>query len=506
MEKSRSIKKCKNCGNDFSPNKKINIYCGQRCYGLSKSKELAGIRPKQLPGFKKGSTPHNKGKMIMNRECGNCKKRFRNSHPVVCCSRKCSIEYRSSPKGIRKIRQDIRRLSKYQEWRQGVIKRDGGRCMKCGSTNSIEVDHFPKTLDTLVKEYNITFSIQANDVGAFWDIANGRLLCRNCHAKTMSSKNTRVTIRNSSVCVTGGAGMIGSHLVEELIKRGNKVLVIDNLYSGDKRFIPKEAEFIWFDLRFEPDRLSKILKERNIQYVFHLASLPYIPNCFDDPTPFFWANAGGTMNTLIACEDANVKKVLVYSSAEIYGTKSFPIKESDKLNPQSTYGVAKVAADQMSKIRYVESGLPVVINRQFNVFSWRARHPYIIPEIIQQLSVSNTVHLGNVYSYRDFLYIDDAVSMAIELLEKGSPGEEYNLGDENIIRIDDLAKRVGKILGHKSIKIIVDKERLRPWDIAFLQADTTKLKNTIKYRPRYSLDDGLKKVIERYKQNGSWDF
>lgn len=502
------LKNCQECKKQFFAKKNINVFCSQKCYGISKSNKLKGKKPVFMSGFSKGTIPWNLGKRTLNVTCHNCNKPFYSSHKSLFCSRKCMLEKKSLPnKTIKKVRQDIRRLSRYSQWRDAVIKRDGGRCMKCGSKDRIEVDHFPKTLNVLVRQYNVKQSSQANDVPQFWDIANGRVLCKSCHSKLPSSVNTNVTIRNSSVCVTGGAGMIGSHLVDELVRRGNKVLVVDNLLSGNIEFISKKASFVWFDLRYEPDRLTKIFKEHQIKYVFHLASLPFIPNCFDDPSPFFSANAGGTMNTLIACENAGVKKVLVYSSAEIYGTKTSPIKEDDVLHPQSTYGVAKIAADQLSKIRYVESGLQVIINRQFNVFSWRARHPYIIPEIIQQLAESNTVHLGNIYSYRDFLYIDDAVNMAIELLEKGSPGEEYNIGADSVIRIDDLAHTIGKIMGKKSITIKVDKDRLRPWDIAFLQSDTTKLNNTISYRPKYDLESGLKNVIKHYYENGKrWDF
>lgn len=502
---------CVNCGEYFKPDRSARLYCSQRCYGDYKSKKLKGKRPLYMSGFSKGYTPANKGrKSKLNAECHQCKKSFytKPSKGAKFCSQQCVFESKNLPnKTIRKVRQDIRRLVAYRNWRKAVITRDGGRCQKCGNRYSLDVDHFPKTLDGLVREFNIKSSFETISISAFWDIGNGRILCKKCHHKEKTSTNYKVTVRNSVVCVTGGAGMIGSHLVDELLKRGNKVFVIDNLSAGERNYVSPQADFEWFDIRHDYERLARLFEDKGVKYVFHLASLPFIPGCFGDPQPFFDVNARGTMNLLLACEQAEVKKVLVYSSAEIYGTKTEPIKEGDKLNAQSTYGVAKMAAESLSKMRFVEAGLSVVINRQFNVFSWRARHPYIIPELINQLTKGSTVHLGNIYAYRDFLYIDDAVNMAIELLEKGIPGEEYNIGDEKCIQIKELAKLVGKLLGHKKINIKVDKNRLRPWDIAKLQSDNTKLYNTILYRPKFTLEEGLKEVIKKYKQNGNrWDF
>lgn len=505
-------RECAWCKKTFTPDKSIRIYCSMKCYGDAKSEKLKGSRPKYMKGFIKGYTPANTGrKKPPNVTCHTCGVGFRckPSHSSKYCSKKCWNDRIAThmDKTVRKIRQDVRRLVACEEWRQRVLKRDGGRCCRCGSNQRVEVDHFPKTLDALVRETGIKRSVEAMEHSQFWDVANGRILCRNCHAKEITSTNYKVAIRNTSVCVTGGAGMIGSHLVDELLSRGNKVLVLDNLSAGARENVSANAEFVWYDVRDEIEVMTRMLKERNVKYLFHLVSLPYIPNCFSDPVPFFQVNASGTMNTLMACQEAGVRKVLMYSSAEIYGTKDKPIKERDVLSPQSTYGVAKFAADQLAKCRFVEAGVPVVINRQFNVYSWRARHPYVIPEIIKQLSAGPTVRLGNIYSWRDFLYIDDAVNMAIELLEKGIPGEEYNIGVENCIRIDDLAKMIGGIIGHKDIQIVVDEARLRPWDIARLQADTTKLRNTISYRPTHSLEEGLRKVVDKYKENGlKWEY
>jgi UDP-glucose 4-epimerase len=499
---------CKTCKEEFSPKKSINMYCSSKCYGVDKSKKLKGKKPLYMAGFKKGVVPANKGKHTLNSECPNCKIKFycKPSDCKIFCSKLCKDKVQQSQRSAKKVRNAIRRLKKYSVWKKEVLSRHT-KCIRCGSASRLEIDHFPRTLDALVKSHDIKRQVDTLDIPEFWDVNNGRVLCNKCHHKSITSKNTIFNIKNRRVCVTGGAGMIGSHLVDELIKRGNYVLVIDNLSNGEKEFINEKADFVWFDVREDQAGLTKLFKKKKIEFVFHLVSLPFIPNCFADPIPFFDVNARGTMNVLMSSQEARVKKILVYSSAEIYGTKDRPIKETDVLNPQSTYGVAKIAADQLSKIRYVEADLPVVINRQFNVFSWRARHPYIIPEIISQLSESDTLHLGNIYAYRDFLFIEDAVNMAIELLEKGIVGEEYNVGATNCIQIKELVKVIAKIMGKKNVKIVVDKTRLRPWEITRLQADTTKLSNTISYKPQYDIEKGLRVVIDKFYSNGKkWDF
>ena len=500
---------CVSCNKEFNADKSIRKYCNQICYGTYKSKLLKGRRPMYMDGFKKGYTSWNDGKEMAMRKicyvCGN-KYYYKPSQGTIYCSQQCFHSSRKN-KRFEKIRMEVRQLKETKHWRREILENHNYKCSKCGLNKKLEVDHFPRSLDAMIREYNIQDKKDSLKIKEFFDVRNGRVLCKPCHSNMIGSKNSVYSIRNRKVCVSGGGGMIGSHLVDELIKRGNEVLVIDNLLSGSKKLINNSAKFVWHDVRDDSSRLSKILINHGTQFMFHLVSLPYIPDCFSDPTPFFDINARGTMNVLMACQEAGLKKTLVYSSAEIYGTKKYPIKEHDSLHPQSTYGAAKIAADQLSKIRYVESGIPVVINRQFNVYSWRARHPYIIPEIISQFAKGNVLHLGNIESWRDFLYIDDAVNMAIELLEKGIVGEVYNIGAENCIQIKDLVKLIAGVMGVDKYEIRVEEKRLRPWDIERLQADTTKLKNTIDYFPQYDLPTGLKIVVDRFKENGNrWDY
>ena len=314
-------------------------------------------------------------------------------------------------------------------------------------------------------------------------------------------------IKNTKTCVIGGAGFIGSHLVDYLINERNcEVLVLDNLITGQTKNIHPKAKFIWHDIRDNENELARIFKENQIEYVFNYAAEPYIPECFERPMHFFDINATSVLRVLNACQQSGIKGLLQVSSAEIYGDLKGQIKESDPVEPHSTYGVSKLAADGLVQVRWREASVPAIAMRQFNCVGERETHEYVIPEIISQLAKSNKVKLGN-NSFRDFQYAGDAVAMAVELLEKGKFGEVYNMGSEGGIKIYDLANLIGKLMGHESVEIEVDQDRVRPWEIWHLQSDNTKLYSVIGVKNPTSLEEGLSKTIQYFYNNGSkWDW
>ena len=314
-------------------------------------------------------------------------------------------------------------------------------------------------------------------------------------------------IKNTKTCVIGGAGFIGSHLVDYLINERNcEVLVLDNLITGQTKNIHPKAKFIWHDIRDNENELARIFTENQIEYVFNYAAEPYIPECFERPMHFFDINATSVLRVLNACQQSDIKGLLQVSSAEIYGDLKGQIKESDPVEPHSTYGVSKLAADGLVQVRWREASVPAIAMRQFNCVGERETHEYVIPEIISQLAKSNKVKLGN-NSFRDFQYAGDAVAMAVELLEKGKFGEVYNMGSEGGIKIYDLANLIGKLMGHESVEIEVDQDRVRPWEIWHLQSDNTKLYSVIGVKNPTSLEEGLSKTIQYFYNNGSkWDW
>jgi len=328
------------------------------------------------------------------------------------------------------------------------------------------------------------------------------------------------SIKNTNVCVVGGAGFLGSHLVNYLIEeRKCNVLVLDNLITGQKRLIHPKAIFEHVDITDSEEHLGKLFRHHKIKYVFNYAAEPYIPLSFVRPIYVFNINAFGAFKVINAAWEAGVEAILQVSSAEIYGDAKGKVNEDAPVHPHSTYGAAKAAIDSMVQVRWKEAKTPVIAMRQFNCVGERETHPYIIPEIIKQISevpahivkgskkgnMKVQVKLGS-NSFRDFQYAGDAVAMAVELLEKGKFGEVYNMGSEEGVKMYDLAVQIGKLMG-VNVEVIEDKSRIRPWEIWHLQSDNTKLYKTISYRPKVKLEEALKKTIEWFRQNGSkWDF
>lgn len=325
-------------------------------------------------------------------------------------------------------------------------------------------------------------------------------------------------LRNERVLVTGGAGFIGSALVRRLLEDENHVTVLDNFVTGDVqnlRDVVNRVEGTPHELDESINLVSgdilkmnlvDIIESNGIDYVFHLAAEPYIPSCYDRPEEFFSVNANGTLKLLMACKEADIKRVLTYSSSEVYGTaQTVPMDESHRTFPQSTYAVSKLAADRLCFTLYHEQDLPIVILRQFNCYGPRETHPYIVPELISQLSDSNTLSLGNVEASRDLTYVTDAARGASKLINcQDAEGEIVNLGYGEDFRIEELAYIVADEMDHDEISITVEQERFRPLDVQQLYCDYSKASDLIDYEPKVSLRQGIRRTINWYLENDSW--
>lgn len=313
------------------------------------------------------------------------------------------------------------------------------------------------------------------------------------------------TIRNCNVCVVGGAGFLGSHLVDHLVEdRDCSVLVIDNLITGRREFIHPEADFEYADITGSESYLRQLFDHHGIQFVFNYAAEPYIPVSFARPLHVFNINAFGAMKVINAAQEAGCDGILQVSSAEIYGgCVSGKINEDHPVCPHSTYGAAKAAIDNLIQVRWKEAQTPCIALRQFNCVGERETHPYVICEIISQVTrnVMPDVFLGN-NSFRDFQYAGDAARMSCELLEKGEWGQVYNMGAESGLNIYDLAREIGKRMS-RPITVKEETSRCRPWEIWSLCSDNTKLYRTIEARPKVELGSALERVIRYFRDNGS---
>lgn len=314
-----------------------------------------------------------------------------------------------------------------------------------------------------------------------------------------------MTLKNKRVMVTGGAGFIGSHLVKELVKRKARVVVYDNFFSGDDENLKDtEAQIIMIKGDIRDREFVKTLREIGVEYVFNLAAEPYIPYCYDRPWGFVEINTMGALNVFLACKEAGVKRIVQYSTSEVYGkAKYLPMDEEHPTFPLSTYAVSKLATDRLAFTLHHEIGLPVIILRQFNCFGPRVTQPYVIPEIISQLSRSHRLKLGNVKARRDLTYVEDAARGAAMLMEcDEAVGEVVNMGSKENYSVEELAHIIGELMGHEKVEIEVDENRLRPLDVEVLLCNPGKMHQLTGWEPTTSLREGLKNMVEYYLAHG----
>jgi UDP-glucose 4-epimerase len=300
--------------------------------------------------------------------------------------------------------------------------------------------------------------------------------------------------------VTGGAGFIGSHLVKKLVERGNEVIVIDNLNTGKKQNIEKISKKIYF---FEVDirdfsAMEGILK--NIDGVFHEAALASVQDSFRIPDEFFDVNVNGTENIFKIAKKLGIK-VVYASSSSVYGNPiSIPIKENDDKNPFNPYAKTKLEDDKLAE-KYAKNGLKVIGLRYFNVFGPRQSKEYagvikLFLERIQQ-GLSPLIN-GDGLQVRDFVYVDDVVNANILAMESDIDGEFFNIGTNSTVSVLDLANIIIKFSG---LKLKPIHRSAVPGDVKATQADITKAKMMLKWKPTTSLKDWLKSVVLDVKNN-----
>ncbi len=317
-------------------------------------------------------------------------------------------------------------------------------------------------------------------------------------------------MKNKKVLVTGAGGFIGSHLVEELVKKGAKVRCFLKYNSrgglGNLADLPKEIvdklELVRGDLR-DAESIKKAMEGCKI--IFHLAALISIPYSYENSRGYFETNTMGTLNLLEAAKNnKDIKKIVVTSSSEVYGTALYsPIDEKHPLQAQSPYAASKIAADKVVE-SYVRSfNLPVAIIRPFNAYGPRQSMRAVIPTIIYQALTKDKIKLGSLSPKRDFTYAKDIALGYIKIAEsKNSIGEVINIGSGKTISIGELVGKISLILDKKLI-VETDKGKVRPKksEVRLLFCDNSKAKKLVNWVPMTSFDKGLKDVINYIEKN-----
>jgi nucleoside-diphosphate-sugar epimerase len=303
----------------------------------------------------------------------------------------------------------------------------------------------------------------------------------------------------SNYLVTGGAGFIGSHLVEALLRRGHRVRVVDNLATGNRRNLEHSpgAEFIQADLAAAGAAEAAVA---GMDYVLHQAAIPSVPRSVNDPITSHRANLDSTIATLVAARDAGVRRLVFAGSSSEYGdTPTLPKREDMPANPRSPYALQKYAGVKYCELFTRLYGFETVAIRYFNVFGPRQdpSSPYsgVISLFATALLAGKrpTIH-GDGEQTRDFTYVANVVDGVLRACEAPeAAGQVINVATGTRISLNQLLVVMNRIVG-TSLQAVYGEPR--PGDVKDSQADIAKAKALLGYEPRVGLDEGLRLTLD----------
>lgn len=310
--------------------------------------------------------------------------------------------------------------------------------------------------------------------------------------------------KDRPVLVTGAGGFIGSHLVEELVRRQARVRAFVRYNSRGSRgflddFAPQvqeRIEVVAGDLR---DANAVADAVTGMSAVFHLGALIAIPYSYLRPREVVETNVLGSLNVLAAARDRGVERVVHTSTSEVYGTAQYvPIDERHPLVGQSPYSASKIAADQIAESFHRSYGLPVVTVRPFNTYGPRQSARAVIPSIVSQAIAANRIFLGATHPTRDLVFVKDTVRGFVALAGcDEAVGKVVNLGSGREVSVRELAERIVALVG-RPVELVFDATRLRPdkSEVDRLVADNRRAQELAGWAPEVSLDAGLRATID----------
>ncbi len=308
-----------------------------------------------------------------------------------------------------------------------------------------------------------------------------------------------------SVLVTGGAGFIGGHLVEDLLRRGARVKVLDDLSTGlasNLEAVADRIEFIEGDLR---DRSDCAKASEGVDTIFHQAALGSVPRSVKDPALSLAVNVGGTTNLFTAARDSGVRRIVFASSSSVYGdTPALPKREGEEGDVLSPYAMSKLMCEQLAEIFRRCYEMEIIGLRYFNVFGPRQRPdgPYaaVIPRFFHAYhSGSAPTIFGDGEQSRDFTYVGDAVRA--NLLAAGAPaeacGRSYNVAGGKRVSLNQLWKLIRDLVGGGPEPEYGDP---RPGDVRHSLADLSAIQESLGFEPEVDIDRGLAMTSEFYSR------
>ena len=306
--------------------------------------------------------------------------------------------------------------------------------------------------------------------------------------------------KQKNILVTGGAGFIGSFLVNKLIGQDYNVIVVDNLSNGKRENFSSKAKFYKADVR--DTEISTIFQDEKIDTVFHLAAQPIVEIAYENPLETIETNIMGTANVLEICrKKQGINSIIITSSDKAYGkSEKLPYTEETALRGDHPYEVSKSSADLIAMTYFKSYGLPIAITRFGNVFGpGDLNFNRIIPGIFKSI-IANTDFLvrSDGKMIREYVYIDDVVRGYIELarnIEK-IEGEAFNFGSKNIFSVIEMIKRIEDVL---EVKINYQILNITKNEIPKQYLDWNKINKALGWQPEMSFEDRIKESFEWYK-------
>ncbi len=298
----------------------------------------------------------------------------------------------------------------------------------------------------------------------------------------------------NNVLVTGGAGFIGSHLVERLLKEGCRVTVIDDLSEGKWENLPKDPKLSKHKVSIL-DNVSKYVKGQDV--IFHLAALPRLKRSIDDPRLTHKVNVDGTFNLLLAAKEHKVKRFVFASSSSVYGDQErLPLTEDMKPNPPVPYSLQKLIGEEYCKMFSDLWGLGTISLRYFNVYGSRMNpdSPYanLLPKFIKIMQHDKTpVINGDGTHSRDFTYVADVIEATLLAAKSKSTGQVFNIGYGKSISVNEVVKILNQMMS-KHIKPTHGPAVIEPETTL---ASCRKAKKILGWKPKIKFEEGLKTII-----------
>ncbi len=303
--------------------------------------------------------------------------------------------------------------------------------------------------------------------------------------------------------VTGAAGFLGSHVIEQLVEKGDEVVAIDNMEWGVQKHIDPfmdKPNFKFYKQDIcEIEAIQKIFNEEKATGLIHLAAIHFIPDCIKDPSKAVKFNIFGSQVVLKAALDSGVKNLWFASTGDVYKPSEEPHKEEHTVEPFNIYGKSKLLMEEL--VRFAANEHPdrrIVIGRLLNLYGARETNPHILPEIIGQLKkdINTTLRLGNLYPKRDLVPIHEVAKTIYEIFDKVEDGcYTLNFATGVAQSMQEVIDMIGEVLG-KKINVETDPAKVRKSERPHLQADVSKLKDILGWTPNHDLKSGLTELLK----------